>query len=306
MRQVGEISGKADAQTFQSALISRGIECTPEEEEGGKFSIWVHDDDQLAEASRLLALFRATPEAPEFREAVAKASAILAEQAKSERKRRSTVVDDARVGYERHFAGGGLITMLLVVATVAMTTYAGFFIGGGDHAALVRFYISRLPFIHGVTHFLPEVRDGEVWRLITPIFLHGDFMHIIFNMMWLVQFGRFIESRFGGAKLLALVLAIGVGSNLAEYLWKTPYFGGMSGVNYGLFGFLWMKGKFGRDQGWQLHPQTVQLMLMWMVLCYTGLLGPIANAAHTVGLIIGAALGFGSARIMPWLQRNAR
>ena len=145
-----------------------------------------------------------------------------------------------------------------------------------------------------------------MWRLITPIFLHGDLIHILFNMMWLWQFGRFIESRFGAAKLLALVLVIGVGSNLAEYLWKSPWFGGMSGVNYGLFGFLWIKGKFGRDQTWQMNPQTVQLMLMWMVLCYTGLLGPIANAAHTGGLVIGAALGFASARMVPWLERGSR
>jgi GlpG protein len=122
-------------------------------------------------------------------------------------------------------------------------------------------------------------------------------------MMWLVQFGRFIESRYGGAKLLALIMVIGVGSNLAEYLWKSPYFGGMSGVNYGLFGFLWMKGKFGRDQSCEMQPQTVQLMLMWMVLCYTDMLGPVANAAHTVGLLIGALLGIASARLVPWLER---
>jgi membrane associated rhomboid family serine protease len=80
----------------------------------------------------------------------------------------------------------------------------------------------------------------------------------------------------------------------------------MSGVNYGLFGFLWMKGKFGRDQNWQMHPQTVQLMLMWMVLCFTGLLGPIANGAHVGGLVIGALLGFSSARLVPWLERTSR
>jgi GlpG protein len=156
------------------------------------------------------------------------------------------------------------------------------------------------------TLFLPEVRDGQVWRLVTPIFLHGDWMHILFNMMWLVQFGRFIETRFGPYKLLALILFIAIGSNLAQYLWKSPYFGGMSGVNYGLFGFLWMKGKFGRAEGWQLAPQVVQLMLVWMVLCYTGLLGPVANAAHTVGLLLGAACGFASARLVPWIEGGRR
>ena len=306
------------ARTFHDVLVSRGIANTAEQEDGGVFSIWVHDDDQNAEAARLFALFRASPDVPEFRDATTKAKVIRAQLVKSESRRRSTVADEARVGYERNFAGGGMITILLVVITVAVTCYTGFFGrgGGGDPVAIARLHMQVLPLHEGqgtLSHFLPEVRDGEVWRLITPIFLHGGWMHIISNMMMLTQLGRFIESRFGGAKLLALVMAIGVGSNLVEYFWEawrkpefTPSFGGMSGVNYGLFGFLWMKGKFGRDQSWQLHPQTVQIMLMWMVLCFTGMLGPIANGAHVGGLVIGALLGISSARLVPWLERSAR
>ena len=300
------------ARTFHDVLVSRGIGNNAEQDDDGTFSIWVHDDDQITEAARLFALFRTSPDAPEFRDATAAAKVIRAQLVKSEGRRRSAVVDEARVGYERNFAGGGMITILLVVLTVAITVYAGFMRSpSADRAMIDRLHISQVPFTHATpdlpSHFLPEVRAGEVWRLITPIFLHGDFMHIIFNMMWLAQFGKFIESRFGGAKLLALVMAIGVGSNLVQYVSaEHPYFGGMSGVNYGLFGFLWMKGKFGRDQNWQMHPQTVQLMLMWMVLCFTGLLGPIANGAHVGGLVIGALLGFSSARLVPWLERESR
>ena len=307
MRRVGELHSEAEARTFHDALVSRGIENTAEAEDGGAISIWVHDDDRITEAARLLALFRSSPDAPEFRGATTKAAEIRAQLVKSERRRRSTVVDEARVGYERNFLSQGWVAILLVVISVAVTFYTDFF---ENQKAMRLIQISQLPYIPdlpgGGSVFLPEVKAGEVWRLITPIFAHGSLMHILFNMMWLVQFGRFIESRFGAAKLLALVMVIGVGSNLAEYLWKQPNFGGMSGVNYGLFGFLWMKGKFGRDQDWQLPPQTVQLMLMWMVLCYTGMLGPIANAAHTVGLIIGALLGFASARLVPWIERESR
>jgi GlpG protein len=312
MRRVGELQDENQARTFHDVLVSRGIGNNAEQDDDGTFSIWVHDDDQITEAARLFALFRTSPDAPEFRDATAAAKVIRAQLVKSEGRRRSAVVDEARVGYERNFAGGGMITILLVVLTVAITVYAGFMRSpSADRAMIDRLHISQVLFTHATpdlpSHFLPEVRAGEVWRLITPIFLHGDFMHIIFNMMWLAQFGKFIESRFGGAKLLALVMAIGVGSNLAQYLWsRSPYFGGMSGVNYGLFGFLWMKGKFGRDQNWQMHPQTVQLMLMWMVLCFTGLLGPIANGAHVGGLVIGALLGFSSARLVPWLERESR
>ena len=317
MRRVGELQDENQARTFHDVLVSRGIGNNAEQDDDGTFSIWVHDDDQIAEAARLFALFRTSPDAPEFRDATAAAKVIRAQLVKSEKRRRSTVADEARVGYERNFAGGGMITILLIVITVAVTVYAGFMRSPSADRAMVNRLHMQAPSDHEgkgeLPHFLPEVHDGEVWRLITPIFLHGDWMHIIFNMMMLAQIGRFIESRFGGAKLLALVMAIGVGSNLAEYLWEawripkfTPSFGGMSGVNYGLFGFLWMKGKFGRDQNWQMHPQTVQLMLMWMVLCFTGLLGPIANGAHVGGLVIGALLGFSSARLVPWLERESR
>lgn len=307
MRRVGELASDAEAQTFHDALVSRGIEATTEAEEGGGVLIWVHDDDQITEAARLFALFRATPDAPEFRDAATKATAIRAGLQKSERRRRSTVIDEARVGYERNFLSQGWVPILLLVISVAVTFYTDFF---ANQKAMRLIQISQMPYISelpgGGSLFLPEVKAGEVWRLITPIFAHGSLMHILFNMMWLVQLGRFIETRFGAAKLLALIMVIGVGSNLAEYLWKQPNFGGMSGVNYGLFGFLWMKGKFGREQNWEMPPQTVQLMLMWMVLCYTGMLGPVANAAHTVGLLIGALLGTASARLVPWLERESR
>ena len=91
---------------------------------------------------------------------------------------------------------------------------------------------------------LPEVAHGEVWRLITPIFLHFHFLHIFFNMMWLFDLGSMVEARESTWKLLLLVLFIGVISNLGSDYAKGPAFGGMSGVIYGLLGYVWMKGKF--------------------------------------------------------------
>jgi len=303
MRKVGTLSTERDAKAFHDFLFSRGIENSEEAEDGGVFAIWVHDDDRFPEAGELLARYRSAPDAPEFSGASEVAARIRAESAKADRRRRSAVIDEARIGYERNFLGQAWVPILFAVLSVAVTLYTDFF---QNPKAMQHVYISLVPHEPGSgtgsAVFLPEVRNGEVWRLITPIFAHGGYLHILFNMMWLVQLGRFIETRFGAWKLLALILAIGIGSNIAEYLWMSPYFGGMSGVNYGLFGFLWMKGKFDRNQDWQLHPQTVQVMLVWMVLCYTGMLGPIANAAHTVGLLIGAALGISSARLVPWLQ----
>jgi GlpG protein len=64
----------------------------------------------------------------------------------------------------------------------------------------------------------------------------------------------------------------------------------MSGVVYALFGYIWMKSYYEPEQGLFMHPNNVNLMLLWLVLCMTGVVGQIANAAHFVGLMVGVAL----------------
>jgi GlpG protein len=52
-----------------------------------------------------------------------------------------------------------------------------------------------------------------------------------------------------------------------------------------------MKSLYEPEQGMILNPNSVSIMLIWLVLCMTGVLGPIANAAHVGGLIVGIILG---------------
>ena len=91
-----------------------------------------------------------------------------------------------------------------------------------------------------------------------------------------------------------LVLVSAVISNVAQYLVSGPGAGGMSGVVYALFGYVWMKGKYSPHEGMALHPHTVFYMVAWFALCFTGWVGSIANTAHAVGLVIGMAFGIGS------------
>ncbi|HLW68751.1 MAG TPA: rhomboid family intramembrane serine protease, partial [Gemmataceae bacterium] len=60
-----------------------------------------------------------------------------------------------------------------------------------------------------------DVLHGQVWRLITHAFLHGDFMHILINMILLYWFGRDIESVYGGKEFLAFYLTSAVLAGLA-------------------------------------------------------------------------------------------
>jgi GlpG protein len=114
--------------------------------------------------------------------------------------------------------------------------------------------------------------------------------------MWaLYDFGRQIEFRRGSWRLGLLVLVTAAASNLAQYGADHPAFGGMSGVVFGLFGYIWMKARFDPDAGLYMHPNTVVFVLFWGVLCTTGYVGPIANYAHGAGLAAGVMVGLASA-----------
>jgi GlpG protein len=140
---------------------------------------------------------------------------------------------------------------------------------------------------------LPEIRHGEIWRLFTPILIHFSILHILFNMLWLRDLGSMIEARQSSVLLALLVLVIAAGSNLAQvYIGKAPNFGGMSGVVYGLLGYVWIRGRFDPGSGLFVHQTTVTMMLIWLVACFSGILGPIANTAHVVGLLMGSIWGY--------------
>lgn len=139
--------------------------------------------------------------------------------------------------------------------------------------------------------------EGQWWRLITPIFIHFGLIHIVFNGLWLWEFGRRIEALAGSVHFLLLVVAIGIVSNLGQYLWSGPsLFGGMSGVVYGLLGYIWMRNKLAPHPAFALPTGILVVMVGWLVVCMTGLIdllmdGSVANAAHAVGLAVGIALG---------------
>ena len=137
-----------------------------------------------------------------------------------------------------------------------------------------------------------ELSEGQVWRLITPIFIHFGLLHLVFNMMWLWELGRVIEWRFGWTQLLSLILLTGVVSNLAELAWSGPWFGGMSGVVYALLTYIWIQGRVNPWSGIYVQKHILAMMLAWYVLCWTGVLGAVANMAHTGGLVVGLLWGY--------------
>jgi len=144
---------------------------------------------------------------------------------------------------------------------------------------------------------------GQYWRLITPIFLHFGIFHVAFNSVWMWELGRRVEPLAGSMHILMVVLLMALASNIAQYLWSGPsLFGGMSGVVYGLLGYVWMRNKVAPRPILALPSGLLVFMLVWLFAGMTGLIdllvsGSIANAAHAAGLVSGMVLGIWSGKV---------
>jgi len=140
---------------------------------------------------------------------------------------------------------------------------------------------------------LPTLSDGDLWRLITPAFLHFGVMHLIFNSLWVWELGRMIERQQSTLRLLILFLVSGISANLAQYLMGDILFGGLSGVVYGLLGYCWFWDRFARQPVFYIRKPVFVILLVWLVFCMVGGasmlgLGDVANAAHVAGLVTGS------------------
>ncbi len=141
--------------------------------------------------------------------------------------------------------------------------------------------------------------SGEFWRLLTPMFLHFGLLHIAFNGLWLWELGGMIERRQGSATLLAVVLLVAASSNMAQAMMSVSLFGGMSGVIYGLLGYIVVWNQLRSSEALPLPRGVAVVMLVWLLIClagFTRLLGvEIANTAHISGLLMGLLLGAAAA-----------
>jgi GlpG protein len=150
--------------------------------------------------------------------------------------------------------------------------------------------------------------SGQVWRLVTPIFIHFGVAHLMLNAAVVIEFGRRIERGAGSPTLLGLTLAIAIASNAAQFLvTRAALFGGLSGVAYGLLAYVVARGRFDAKTPWRVNPSFSIAVVVTLVLMSTGvteIVGlHIANTAHWVGLAVGA---IAAALWRPEPRRNVR
>ena len=316
MRQLTVLESETAARKLAAYLVTERIAAHVEADKAGHI-IWVRDEDQLAKAKEILAHFGESPEDARYQTAEKSAETIRRDEDRRRREKLSNVVE-----MRGRWGSGGIkkrcplvIGMILVSVLVAVATNMAQNREGSVFRALK--FADASPGSVRIDPANPQtlmitapdrdiwsgLRSWQIWRLLTPILLHFSIMHLVFNLWCLFDEGGQVEDRRGSLYFLLLVLALAIPSNIAQAVVSGPNFGGMSGVVFGLLGYLWMKVKFDNSAGFVLSKQTIGISMGFFTLCIIkdyppfdsflgGLLPPIANTAHLVGLTMGLAIGY--------------
>jgi GlpG protein len=279
MRLIGHLKSEASARTFGGYLSSLDIRNMVEPDSEG-WAVWIYSEDQIEKGNQALTAYLQNPADRTFQNAAE--TAVASEQ----RQRREEAAFAKRVRTADQIwkrSDTAPLTLFLIGASVVVTLFAGL------NASLPN--VRWLLISEGGPGFLPEVQSGEIWRLITPIFIHFGPTHLLFNMLVLYDLGRLIEKAQGTKRLALLVVVIGVGSNIGQYLIGGPGFGGMSGVLYGMVGYIWLRSQCDPASGLMISPMTLGVMLVWFFLCLFGIIPGVANGTHAIGLVMGIIWG---------------
>src|SRR5262245_35264035 len=183
---------------------------------------------------------------------------------------------------------------------------------GVSFAALQRGFPQAVLIAYGAkVNYLINAPYYQLWRFVTPMFVHIDILHLLMNMFSLLIIGPFVEKLYGSAKFVVFWVVTGIVGTVGSYLTVRPAlaggaFGsfifhatdapsaGASGALFGLVGVLFVFGiKYRRElpEGFKRVFGTGLLPIIFINL-FIGFVGRsfIGNSAHLAGLFSGAAL----------------
>ncbi|OGN94579.1 MAG: hypothetical protein A2Z71_05550 [Chloroflexi bacterium RBG_13_50_21] len=146
------------------------------------------------------------------------------------------------------------------------------------------------------------IMQGQVWRLFTPIFLHGSIIHIGFNMYALFYLGPTLEKFYGRWRYLGLFLISGFGGNVISFMFSQYQSLGSSTAIFGLLGAEGVLIYQNREVFGSIARRALsQVVIIAVINLIIGLTPGIDNWGHIGGLIGGTLFAwFGG----PLLQKQ--
>lgn len=306
MRHLAQIEGKQQAEAFVAYLLTQSIathiEAVPEN--GQLWDVWIRDEDALSRARAELTQFLANPADPKYSAAIPQARQIIKEKLDASR---AAVKNVRPVKYRGPTATGitggripplTLTLMLLCIATSLVTNFTK----PKPTNRLGQTTIEQLSFVSARDYERDQdpaasLKRGQVWRAITPVFVHGSPMHLAMNMIGLVVLGRIAERlvgtpRFALMFLLLAALPMMLACLMPMSMDGSPRTFGISGVDYGLAAYLWIVSQQRPDLGFRLPGSFIAILLVFILLGFSGLVPGVSSWAHLGGFVTGLLLAF--------------
>jgi len=136
--------------------------------------------------------------------------------------------------------------------------------------------------------------EGEWWRLTISAFHHGNLIHLIMNVLAFWMFADLLEPNLGKLRYLVFCVVAATFSILPEAALNQSAVG-ISGMVFAQFGLILIVRRHDEDIAERMHPSLVPICFASLFICipltmFMGL--PIANGAHLLGLLYGAAVGW--------------
>lgn len=177
----------------------------------------------------------------------------------------------------------GFTVLIFVLQLVSETVF-----GGTDLPAMLGMKVNEL------------IIKGQVWRLITPMFLHGSIIHLAFNMYALYAFGPGLELHSGRGRFLSLYFLSGFAGNVMSFLFTDAPSLGSSTAIFGLLGaegiFLYQNR---RIFGAMAQRALVNIVMVGLFNLAIGLSSPgIDNWGHIGGMLGGLLFAWGAGPVL--------
>ncbi|MEV9641950.1 rhomboid family intramembrane serine protease [Mammaliicoccus sciuri] len=151
------------------------------------------------------------------------------------------------------------------------------------------------------------IANGEYWRLVTPMFLHGGLTHLLFNMFSLFIFGPELEKIAGKARFITIYMLAGLFGDVATYFLQSGDYRhlGASGAIFGVFGAFGALVYYTKHVFPQLKQVILPIIVISVVMTFVGT--NINVTAHIAGLITGFLIGlsyFNPKNIVSWRKER--
>ncbi len=133
--------------------------------------------------------------------------------------------------------------------------------------------------------------EGELYRLLSSAFLHGDFTHILFNMYALFALGKIVEEAMGTGRFLLVYFISALGGGVMSFLFTPNVSVGASGAIFGLLGAVMMMALLGKSGvNRRMFPRILLLLFINLFSGFSS--STIDNFGHIGGLLAGILVSF--------------